>query len=165
MKITETWTYAATPDRVWAMITDPAFQERKCAASGALSFDVSVEQAAGDGATVVTSRRMPTDGLPSQFQKFVKDGLEVVETQTWEPAAGDGSRSGRADVQIKGTPVTMKGTLTMAPAGEGTTLRLDADVKAGIPLVGGQIEKAVAPAVVHGIKVEEREGAAYLTGA
>lgn len=164
MKISETWAYAADPDRVWEMLTDPAFQERKCAASGALSHEVSIDEHDDGTATVVVSREMPTDSLPGQVRRFLANGLVVEETQEWGAADEQGAREGTARVAIKGTPAAMTGTLTFAPDGDTTRLTLDADLKAGVPLVGGQIEKAAAPAIIAGIRVEEEEGQAYLAG-
>jgi hypothetical protein len=41
--------------------------------------------------------------------------------------------------------------------------RLQADLKASIPLIGGRIEKACAQAVLAAIKVEERTAGEWLT--
>ncbi|WP_018155375.1 DUF2505 domain-containing protein [Demetria terragena] len=162
MKISETWSYDAPANQVWDMLIDPAFQERKCAASGALSYDTSIDGGA-EKATIEVSREMPTDDLPSQVKRFLSGGLTVVETQAWEEADANGSRRGTITVLIKGTPAAMRGSLTLTADGETTHVAIDADLKAGIPLVGGQIEKAAAPAIVSGIRVEAREGQAYLT--
>jgi Protein of unknown function (DUF2505) len=164
MKISETWRYDASPDQVWAMLTDTAFQERKCAASGALSYDTSIAERDDGSATIVVSREMPTDDLPSQVRRFLSGGLVVEETQSWGPADGSGSRTGTARVVIKGTPAAMKGSLEMVADGDVTRLALDADLKAGVPLIGGQIERSAAPAIVAGIQVEAEEGRAYLAG-
>lgn len=162
MKITETWTYVASPDRVWEMLTDPEFQERKCAASGALCYDAKVETT-GDGRTTITvNRTMPTEDIPAQIRKLLKGGLEVEEVQTWSAADDGGSRSGTVQVTIKGTPAAMKGTISLVGQGESTEMSMDADLKAGVPLVGGKIEQAAAPAIIGGVRVEAQEGAAYL---
>lgn len=164
MKISETWSYDADPDQVWAMLTDRAFQERKCAASGALSYETSIEEHEDGAATIVVSREMPADEIPSQVRRLLSGGLVVEETQEWSVADEGGSRSGTAHVVIKGTPATMKGSLSLVGQGNSTSLSLDAELKAGVPLVGGQIEKAAAPAIIAGIRVEAEEGQAYLAG-
>src|SRR4029453_9977715 len=48
MRISETITYAAGPEAVYAMVTDPDFQVRKCIDAGATQHDATVS-AAGDG--------------------------------------------------------------------------------------------------------------------
>ncbi|MBW8731823.1 MAG: DUF2505 domain-containing protein, partial [Terrabacter sp.] len=42
MKISETITYAAPPDTVYAMVTDAAFQERKCVEAHAHRHEAAV---------------------------------------------------------------------------------------------------------------------------
>lgn len=162
MKITETWTFPADPEQVWSMLIDPGFQEAKSTGSGALSQEVSIEPADSGAARIVVRRVMPTDDLPGQMKKFLSDGLTIVETQDWHAPAESGSRTGRLSVEIKGTPVNLDGDLTMVPEDGGTRMAVQAELKARIPLLGGQIEKAAAPAVVQGIRVEEREGRAWL---
>lgn len=164
MKITETWTYVASPDRVWDMVTDPAFQERKCEASGALSHEATVEAAADGTTTINVSRTMPADEVPDQIRRLLSGGLVVQETQKWSAADESGSRSGTVRVSIKGTPAEMKGTLSLVGQGDSTEVSLDADLKAGVPLIGGKIEQAAAPAIIGGIRVEAEEGQAYLEG-
>ena len=42
-------------------------------------------------------------------------------------------------------------------------MTINGDLKASIPLLGGRVEKAAAPAVVHAIHGEERTGRRWLT--
>jgi hypothetical protein len=152
--------YAASPSEVVEMMTDPEFQKRKCAASGALSHEVTVEPGADPVVTVV--RRMPVDHIPEMLRALVKRGITVRETVRWQGAAPDGSRAGRVALEILGQPVTMRGTITLAPTSDGTNGRILAEVKAAIPLLGGKVEKAVEPAILGGIKAEVETGQAYL---
>lgn len=164
MKITETWTFPADPEAVWAMLMDPAFQEAKSEASGALSQEVSITPDDDGSARIEVHRVMPTDDLPSQLTKFLSDGLTIVEIQDWDAPADSGSRTGTVTVEIKGTPVGLTGDLTLLGEDDGTRMAVQAELKARIPLFGGQIEKAAAPAVVQGIRVEERVGRSWLAG-
>src|SRR6266571_3446946 len=87
--------YDATPEEVFAIVTDATFREQACEKTKALSYDVQVSESAGD--TVVrVSREMPSDDVPDIARKFVGQTLTVVQTETWHPAAADGSR--KADV-------------------------------------------------------------------
>ncbi len=52
--------YDAAPDDVFAMLCDPAFQERRCVATGALEQDVTVEEFEDGGATITAHRTMPS---------------------------------------------------------------------------------------------------------
>jgi hypothetical protein len=60
----------------------------------------------------------------------------------------------------------MRGTLALrpdGPDGENAVARLQADLKASIPLIGGRIEKACAQAVLAAVQVEERTAGEWLT--
>jgi hypothetical protein len=65
-------------------------------------------------------------------------------------------------VEIKGAPVRLAAAMTMHADGGGTRQTIDGDVKASVPLIGGRIEKAVEPALQAAIRVEQREGRAWL---
>lgn len=162
MKIARTLEYTATPDEVFAVLADPAFQEAKCAATGAISYSASV-QAQGDATVISTKRELPADGLPDFARSMVGNTLTVVETQTWQAPGADGARTGTVAMTVPGAPITLKGTLALDAAGQGTIEHLDAELKASIPLVGGKIEKAAAPAIEDAITIEGRTAHEWLT--
>ena len=161
MKISATIDYAATPHHVFAMLADVAFQTRKCAATGALSHTVSIS-AQGDRTIIVSSRDLPTDDFPAFIKSLVGATLAITETQDWGPAATDGARQGTLTVDIAGAPIDLDGTLSLAPAGQGSVETIQGDLKARIPLFGGQIEKAAAPAIESAISTEREIGQAWL---
>ena len=164
MKISATFDYAATPHDVFAMLIDEDFQARKCVATGALSHSVSVS-AQGDRTVIVSNRELPTDGFPDFVKSLVGATLAVTETQDWGPAGPDGGRQGRLTVDIAGAPIDLAGTLSLAPAGQGSEESVDGELKARIPLIGGKIEKAAAPAIESAIRAERETGQAWLQGA
>ena len=166
MKVEATLRYPADCHRVSEVTLDPEFQDAKCIATGALSHEVDINTD-GEHAIVKTVRRMPTSDLPDFVRSLVKDGITVVETDEWGPPETDGSRDAAVDVRFAGAPIEMRGTLTLRPEGtdgENAVARLQADLKANIPLIGGRIEKACAQAVLAAIKVEERTAGEWLTG-
>ena len=155
--------YDSGPAEVFAMLTDPAFQERKLAATGALEQHVEVETRDDGGAVVTTRRTMPTDQVPDLVRNLVGRTLTIVQVEDWEPAAGDG-RSGTVTAEVSGAPVRLTGTLRLAATGAGTVETLEGELKAKVPIVGGRIERAAEPAITAAIEVEEREGRAWLAG-
>jgi hypothetical protein len=156
--------YDAAPPAVFEMLVDPAFQERKCEATGALSWVVGVDRT-GDGSAVITTRRsMPTDQLPELVRGLAGRGLEIVEVDEWGPPATDGARAGRVTVRIEGAPVRVTGALRLSGEGRGSRQEIDAELTASVPLIGGRIEKAAEPAMRAAIRVEGRTGAAWLSG-
>jgi uncharacterized protein YndB with AHSA1/START domain len=161
MKISETITYAAPPETVYAMVTDRASQERKCVEAHAQRHEAAVSPA-GEGARVVTKRDLPADDLPDFAKSIVGPTLSVTETYEWGGPATDGTRTGTLTVEVAGAPVAMRSTVRLAPAGGGTQITIDGDLKASIPLFGGKVEKAAAPAVIDAIRSEQRTGNAWL---
>ena len=161
MRITETITYHATVEVVYAMKTNPAFQERKCADSGALHHDVAVRQN-GTGALVVTRRDLSTEGLPDFVKSIVGARLSITETYQWGAPRADGSREGTLTVEAAGAPVAMRGTVHLEPVQDGTNLNIDGDLKAHIPLIGGRIEKAAAPAFIRALRSEHESARRWL---
>jgi hypothetical protein len=163
MRIRDTIDYAATPERVFAMLTDKAFQERKSAATGALSYSVSISTR-GEDTVIVGKRAMPTDRLPDFVKSFVGKELELTETSTWGPAAADGSRQGRLTVAVGGAPIALDASLSLEPVSQGSREVVEGELKAKVPLLGGRIEQAAAPAIEAAINVERTSGAAWLAG-
>ena len=163
MRIRATIEYAATPAEVFAMLTDQDFQTAKAKATGALDYDVSVTSK-GDRTVIVSKRTMPTSDFPDFVKGMVGERLPVTETHEWGPAGADGSRKGEVTVAVGNLPVGLKGTLALGPGGEGTTQAVDGELKARIPIIGGKVEKAAAPAIEAAIDIERTTGRAWLAG-
>ncbi|HET7799154.1 MAG TPA: DUF2505 domain-containing protein [Humibacillus xanthopallidus] len=161
MKITERIDYTAAPDAVFAMLTDPAFQEAKCLEAGSARHESAVTPA-GDGARVVTQRDLPAHNLPDFARSIVGDTLSVTETYDWAGAGADGSREGSLVVEVAGAPVALRAKVRLVPGAGNTVMTIDGDLKASIPLLGGKVEKAAAPAVIDAIHGEGRTGARWL---
>ncbi|MEP6852441.1 MAG: DUF2505 domain-containing protein [bacterium] len=155
--------YSRPPTAVNAMMADPAFQDRKCRDTGALSHSVDVDER--DGHLVITcERKMPTDQFPDFVKSFVGGSLTLLQVDDWAPPAADGSRSGLTSLTVPGTPLSMTGTARLASADGGAVTTLDADIKAAVPFVGGRIEKAAGPAILAGVRQEQKTAQAWFDG-
>ena len=161
MKISASLDYPATPHEVFAMLADETFQNRKCIATGALSHTVSIS-AKGERTVIVSSRDLPTTNFPSFVQSLVGATLAITETQDWGPADAGGARQGVITVDIAGAPIDLDGTLSLTPNGHGSVQTVQGDLRARIPLIGGRIEQAAAPAITSAINVERDLGQAWL---
>ncbi len=162
MRLSAEIRYDADPRAVFTMLADTAFQDRKCTATGALDHEVEIEEFDDGSATVTTRRTMPTDRVPDFVRTFVGQTLQVEQIDDWGPASADGAREGTVVVEIKGAPVRLAGSLRLAADGGGSLESIDGDLKASVPLIGGKIEKAIEPALLAAITVEQREGRAWL---
>jgi Protein of unknown function (DUF2505) len=155
--------YPASCENVFAMLVDRSFQERVCAATKALRYEVQIEQDAGS-ATITTRRELPTDSVPDFARSFVGRTLDVVRVDRWEPPAPDGSRDGTVTVEIKGAPIRMNGMLALRPDDAGSEEVIAGELKASVPLLGGKLERAAEPALMSAIRKEEEVGLLHLGG-
>jgi hypothetical protein len=147
--------FAAEPADVYAMMIDQGYLEEVCVASESISYDVSVS-----GSTTRSSRTLAS---PESAARFTGPQLTVVEEVAWSEAATDGSRTGTMNMTITGQPVSLKGTLRLAPGGRGTTVDLNGELKVAIPLLGRKLEQSSAPAVLAGFRTQQRVGDRWLS--
>jgi len=146
--------FAATPEQVFAMMTDAEYLEKVCEASSALSYDAAV-----NGTRTRTSRTL---AAPESAARFTGPELTVVEEIVWGENASDGSRAGALTMDVLGQPVTLKGQMRIAPGGAGTTLTLSGELKVAIPLFGKKLEQSSAPAILAGFRTHQQVGSDWL---
>ncbi len=186
MRITEKLHHEAAVEAVFAMLSDPAFQELRCERSGSVEHEVTVEEAVGhedreygdgqeyadaSGPTVVTRRRMATDEFPDFAKKLIGHTVDIIETTRWGVAASDGTREAAYTLSVEGTPVNVVGGVHLRPssevfAGGGggpvTTHTVDGELNAHMPFIGAKIERAVGPFVTKAIELEAQLGREWL---
>jgi hypothetical protein len=157
--------YDATPEEVFAMVSDTTFREHACEKTKALSYDVKVSELGGD--TIVrVQREMLAYDLPDIARKFVGQTLTLVQTETWHPANADGSRDADVQGEVSGTPVRLKGTERIAAEGDSSAVQsIDLDVTVALPLIGRKIEPFVVDAIRSGLQKEHELGRSWHDGA
>ncbi|WP_460663275.1 DUF2505 domain-containing protein [Kribbella swartbergensis] len=149
--------YDATPEEVFAIVTDATFREQACQKTKALAYSVEVTES-GNDTVVRVQREMPSDQVPDIARKFVGQTLTIVQTETWHPAKPDGSRDADVTGEISNTPVTLKGTASITATGSGAVQAIDLDVKVAVPLIGKKIEPFVVDAIRAGLQKEHELG-------
>ena len=155
--------YPADPDTVFEMLRDPAFQEQKCVDSRAPEHSVEITEEGAD-TKIVVSRTLSTERMPSYVQSLVGPTMTIVETYRWPTETDHNGREGTIDVTVPGSPVRMKGSVVLSPDAQGSTVLVVADLKAGIPLIGGKIEQAAAPLLTQKMDEEQASAKAWLAG-
>lgn len=162
MKIERTMHHDISAKQVYEMACTQAFQEQKCRDVGALSYTVTVTEH-GDGATIVTRRKLPTAGFPALLRKFVPSGVTSVETVEWGPAGPDGGRTATLRVEFAGMPAQLTGQIKVIPEGpDAATIAVDGDFCAHVPVVGRKVERFAAPIILGVIDAEEKTGEAWV---
>ncbi|MEU8224000.1 DUF2505 domain-containing protein [Kribbella sp. NPDC048915] len=157
MELKMSASYDATPEEVFAIVSDQAFREQACVKTKALSYDVRVSTS-GTDTVVRVSREMPSTDIPDMAKKFVGETLTVVQTETWHAPGADGSRTADVAGEISNTPVTLKGTARIAQQGAQTVQSINLDVKVAIPLIGKKLEPFVVDAIRSGLQKEHDLG-------
>ncbi|WP_314454173.1 DUF2505 domain-containing protein [uncultured Actinomyces sp.] len=165
MRKTITISYPAAPARTAQMLATPAYQEERVARAGLDDVSVDVAQR-GQGFVSTISGSVQPSQLPSVASRFVRSAVSFTVAESWGEPKDDGSRSGGYDVTVKGAPVKVSATSTMAPAADGTdettTVTVDVDLKVTVPLVGKTIEEKAMSMVGRVVADEERRAAAWL---
>lgn len=154
MEITSTQRYQATPDQVYAMLTDPEYLESCTAAFGARNPQVSV-----NGTTVEVSAEAPA---PSQARTFVGDTLNVRQVFTWGTTGSDGVRRGDLTMAIQKAPAKIGGKASIVPDGTTTSVNYTIDLKVTVPLLGKKLEQQAAPVVQRLLDAQQQVGEGYL---
>jgi hypothetical protein len=156
-RIRHTLTYDAPLMDVAAMLADPDFREQVCEATGMLRHEVTVT-GAGTGMYVEIDQTQSAAGVPSFAQKFVGDEINIVQVERWTTVD-----TADVTVSIPGKPGEMSGSITLRENAGTTTEDVVLDIRVGIPLVGGKIEKLVGDLLIAALKIENATGRGYLS--
>lgn len=152
-----TMTWDAPAAAVYAMITDPAYQEQRSQAGNPVRAESSVSPT-GAGATISVFRQMAIDP-PGFIKSFVGDTIGIQETQTWtSPTTAD------LLVEILKQPGDVRGTLRLAESGASTVVTVEAQIAVKVPLMGGKVEGYIAGILDRLLAKDEQIGKAWLAG-
>ncbi|TCC30944.1 DUF2505 domain-containing protein [Kribbella speibonae] len=138
--------YDASPEEVFAMITDVTFQEQVFQRLQAQSYDVVVGDD-GDDLAVQLHWQTQVSDVPVVARRFVGNTLELEQSKVWHRPDADGARLAEVRGALTGVPVKLTGTTRIVPEGRGTTQAFDLHVIASVPVVGTRLELLVAEAV------------------
>jgi hypothetical protein len=148
----------ATPEQVYAMLSDRAFREKVCQYQRYQRFDITITPE-GAGMSVFVDQHRPADEVPSFARKFVGDEINIQQRERWSSPT-----EAALEVTIPGKPGQMTGTVHLAGDATGTTETVAVDVKVSIPLIGGKAESLIADMLVRALKAETKVGREWLAG-
>ncbi|NIK58965.1 DUF2505 domain-containing protein [Kribbella shirazensis] len=156
--------YDASPEEVFAMITDVTFQEQVFQRLQAQSYDVVVGDDGDDLAVQVHWQTQLSD-VPVVTRRFVGHTLELAQSKVWHRPDVDGARHADVNGQLAGVPVKLSGTTRIVPKGRGTLQAFDLRVTASVPVVGNRLEQLVADAVRARLEHKFEVASSWLSGA
>ena len=155
MKIERSWTLPASADTVFTMLADPAFRERVCDAQHALSRTVTITGTTQSGSVAVDYSQKAT-GVPGFAQKIVGDTIDIAQREQWN------ENRAALEITIPGKPGDMKGTVTLAER-DGTTVEtVKVEIRVGVPLVAGKLERLIQDILVKALRKENQVGREWL---
>jgi uncharacterized protein DUF2505 len=146
---------------VVAMILDPEFRAEVCRATMALDHRVEVGDQADGSVTVTVQRTLPAQ-VPDLVKRFVGETIELVQSETWSPDDGSGSRRAALSLQVVGQPASMTGEITVTHDATGVQESVHGRLQVAVPFFGGRVESELAKAIVAAARQEEQTGRAWL---
>ncbi len=152
MKILRDHEYAHGTDAVYALFIDADEIEAKQEALGARKMRVEECESDDDGAVVRFVRELPAD-VPGILKKFLQPWNTIEQSEEWRDC-GDGVYRADLDIDIRGVPVTVTGTLELMPTDDGCVNHVRMRVDCGIPFVGKTLAEFVAKDCKRIIKEE-----------
>lgn len=152
-RLTVTQSYDAPPAAVFALFGDRAFVDGRVQQSGGIDPRVVSLDSTPDGLTIVTRQGIPASVLPSMVSQMMKDDPVTERTEQWRQE-GD-SYVADFSVSVKGAPASLKGTMTLRPAGSGSELAVDGSATVPIPIFGAKIEQIIADQVRELLEEEQ----------
>lgn len=136
-------------EQVSALLAEEDFRRRVAERAGADAIETGhSERPNGDIVSTIDFVQR-VDGLPGPLGRVVGREVHVKHVETW--AAID--RAG-LEVLIPGKPGHIHGTIVLREDGAQTIQRVEAEIKVGVPLLGGQIETLLGRILGHVLKVQ-----------
>ena len=133
-------------------MTDPIFLDELMAASGSLRPVVEVSHAGNE--TTVSIQREFEGQWPSLVAPLIGDTLVITERRTWQSPTDSGEISGTLEMHVKGQPVSMNGSIRVSPTATGCVARINGEIRARLPLIGGMVENIVLEQLKRGVALE-----------
>ncbi|NLU85143.1 DUF2505 domain-containing protein [Rhodococcus sp. HNM0569] len=136
-----------------ALTSEQYWRDRLAEVGGHDARLVRFEESADGGVTVEMTQAIPEAQLPPMVTAVKPGDMIIRRTEEWSAVQG-GAASGTFSAEVDGAPAGAHGTQTLAAAGSGSTVTLDAHAEVRIPLIGGRIEAAVADRILELVEGE-----------
>lgn len=138
--------YDASPEQVYAMLTDRDYLQQKVNELGHGPGEVLECEATSDGGWRNVSTRVVEIDVPGFAAKFIQPKNSIKQTDEWGPER-DGVRQGIWKAESRGVPISLSGTMRLEARGTGSVEVIQGTIKANVPLVGGKLEKVAVDGI------------------
>lgn len=164
MKLTETFSYPAGVEEVFALMSDDAFRTK--AAEGSKGRDVSTTVKQDGDVTVVTLvRTQPatSSAVPDFVKKLIGSTVTIKQVERWKAPDADGNRTATVTMKVSGKPAGFKGKASLKRDGKGSEFVITGDVKVDVMFVGKKVEPLIAKAVEASVRHDVKAGVKRLS--
>jgi hypothetical protein len=150
-------TFSAPAPTVYSALVDRAFLDERLRVLGGKGAAVTEYTRAGDEVRFRLRQGIEAEKLPGAVRSLLKGDLVVEREESWRPDGGGYAATGRAT--ISGVPGEINSRSRLA----GGELVITAEVRVGIPLVGGKLEGVIAQHVGKLLAAESEFAGKWLT--
>ena len=138
MKFDDKHTFDKPAATVIKMFSDRAYFERKYKELGGWDIEVLEHEKSATKFRIKVRYSMKSNvPLPDFAKKFVAAEMNIVQRDSWDL----GKRIGKLEVELRGLPLTVEAAMKLADISGGSANILSWDVRCGVPLFGGKLEK------------------------
>ena len=138
-------TFSSPAATVYATLVDRAFLEERLRVLGGKGAGIVEYSGSGDEVSYRLRQGLDAEKLPGAVRAILKGDLVVERTERWSLDGGTHVAAGSAT--ISGVPGDIRNRSRVEPSGGGSALVVAAEVKVGIPLIGGKLEGVIADQV------------------
>lgn len=145
------------PDEVFARLGDAEVIEQRAGADPAMPSQVLGHKVEGDSVTIRTCATLPLDWMPSAVRSRLAGNLSptVGRTERWTRSAdGLDANTEFTITGVGGVDARAVGRSSVTHEDDGSRLEERVTITVGVPLLGGAIEKALAPRIAATMKRE-----------
>jgi hypothetical protein len=134
-------TFSSPAGTVHSTLVDRAFLEERLRVLGGKGAALTAHDVSGDEVTLRLRQGVDADRLPGAVKAILKGDLIVEREERWS------GRSSTGRATISGVPGEINSRTTLTDRGDGCELVTAAEVRVGIPLIGGKLEGVIAEQV------------------
>lgn len=134
--------YKHSLQKVWAAFTDPEFYQAKFEGIGHRKVEIVSAESDDDGFSIEVSREVPLD-VPGFLRSMLGEWNTLLQSERWSES-GKGVYVNELQIEARGVPATMTGSMTLAAKGKGCVNEVSITIRAAVPLIGGKLEQFVA---------------------
>jgi hypothetical protein len=144
--------FPAPVTTVYSILVDETYLTARLRDIGGKGAALLSHSTRDDGAAYTLRQGVDANQLPGAVKAMLNGDLVVEREERWRRNGERFESASRATISGVPAEITSRGLL--AGRGDGAELTINAEVKVGIPLIGGKIEKAVAEQVTKLLAAE-----------